>query len=183
MEYCIWLFYFFLVFNFALEFILILSLVLFSVCSHLVWDIMFDLLVLFFCSFLFLYLIWDIAVISLNLFLSYFLSCLPIYSPFGLGYCIHLAGLIFLLSPVLSSIWSGMLHPPRWACLDLVPGLGSQFIPPLVWDVVSASLVLSFSCLRSCLLGGLASQLIPHLVWDPMFLVLSPSWFLIWLGC
>ena len=54
-------------------------------------------------------------------------SCLPTCLPSWLGCCVRLPGLVFLLSPVLS------------------PNLS------LVWDAVSASLVLSCSCLRSCL--------------------------------
>ena len=77
--------------------------------------------------------------------------------PPWLGRCVRLAGLVSGLSP----IWSGMLCPPRWSCLSLVFGLVSQLVSHLVWDAVSASLVVSSSCLRSCL-----SQLVSHLVWD-----------------
>ena len=110
----------------------------------------------------------------------------PACLPSGLGCCVRLAGLVFLLSsvlspslspiwsgmlcpprwsclplvyglvsPSLSPIWSGMLCPPRWSCLSLVFGLVSQLVSHLVWDAVSASLVVSFSCLRPCLPSGL----------------------------
>ena len=97
-------------------------------------------------------------------------ACLPIWLPIclpsGLGCCVRLARLVFLLSavlsPVLSAILAGMLCPPRWA----VSGLVSQLVSHLVWDALSASLVLSFSCLWSCL---------------PAFVfVLSRSLFFIW---
>ena len=74
-------------------------------------------------------------------------SCFPPCLPSGLGCCVRLAGLVFLLSPVLSAILAGMLCPPRWA----VSGLVSQLVSHLLWDALSASLVLSFSCLWSCL--------------------------------
>ena len=75
-------------------------------------------------------------------------SCLPACLPSGLGCCVRLAGLVFLLSAVLSPVLSaGMPCPPRWA----VSGLVSQLVSHLVWDALSASLVLSFSCLWSCL--------------------------------
>ena len=70
------------------------------------------------------------------------LGCLRSCLPSGLGCCVRLAGLVFLLSAVLSA-----LCPPRWA----VSGLVSQLVSHLVWDALSASLVLSFSCLWSCL--------------------------------
>ena len=45
-------------------------------------------------------------------------SCLPACLPSGLGCCVRLLGLVFLLSPVLprslSPIWSGMLCLPSW---------------------------------------------------------------------
>ena len=74
-------------------------------------------------------------------------ACLRSCLPSGLGCCVRLAGLVFLLSavlsPVLSAILAGMPCPPRWAV--------SQLVSHLVWDALSASLVLSFSCLWSCL--------------------------------
>ena len=100
-------------------------------------------------------------------------------SLFCLVACLSSPGLVFflslVLSPSLSPIWSGMLCPPRWSCLSLlcglvsglvchlgrdamlcppcwaVSGLVSQLVSHLVWDALSASLVLSFSCLWSCL--------------------------------
>ena len=126
-------------------------------------------------------------------------------------------GLSPVLSPTLSPIWSLMLCPPRWSCLSLVCGLVSGLVCHLGWDAVSASLgclrfclplstslVLSFSCLWSCLpafvfvlsrslsfiwdvsappglvfflVSGLVSQLVSHLVFDAVSasLVLSFS--------
>ena len=96
---------------------------------------------------------WDAVSASLVLSFSCLRSCLP--SESGLGCCVRLPDFVFLLSPVLSPslspIWSGALCLPSW-------------------DAVSASLILSFSCLRSCLLAcvslvsGLLSQLVSHLV-------------------
>ena len=93
-------------------------------------------------------------------------SCLSLVSglvsklvPSGLGCCVRLAGLVFLLSPVLSPslshIWSGVLCPPLWSCH------------------------LSLSCLRSCLPACLISGLgccvrLAGLVFL-LSLVLSPS--------
>ncbi len=78
-------------------------------------------------------------------------ACLRSCLPSGLGCCVRLAGLVFLLSavlsPVLSAILAGMPCPPRWA----VSGLVSQLVSHLVWGALSASLGLSFSCLWSCL--------------------------------
>ena len=67
--------------------------------------------------------------------------CLPPCLPSGLGCCVRLAGLVFLLSAVLSAILAGMLCPPRWA----VSGLVSQLVSHLVWPglVFLLSLVLS----------------------------------------
>ena len=120
-------------------------------------------------------------------------SCLPPCLPSGLGCCVRLAGLVFLLSavlsPVLSAILAGMLCPPRWA----VSGLVSQLVSHLVWDALSASLVLSFSCLWSCLpafVFVLSRSL--SFIWDAvsappglvffLSLVLSPSLSPIWSG-
>ena len=90
---------------------------------------------------------WDAVSASLGCLRS----CLPACLPSGLGCCVCLAGLVFLLSavlsPVLSAILAGMPCPPRWA----VSGLVSQLVSHLVWDALSAFLVLSFSCLWSCL--------------------------------
>ena len=86
----------------------------------------------------------------------------------GLGCCVRLPSLVLLLSPNLSPILAGMLCPRLWSCLPLVSGLVSQLVsglgcrvrlPSLVsqlvshlgWGAASASLVSSFSCLRSCL--------------------------------
>ena len=120
-------------------------------------------------------------------------SCLPPCLPSGLGCCVRLAGLVFLLSaglsPVLSAILAGMLCPPRWA----VSGLVSQLVSYLVWDALSASLVLSFSCLWSCLpafVFVLSRSL--SFIWDAvsappglvffLSLVLSPSLSPTWSG-
>ena len=105
------------------------------------------------------------------------------------------------LSPNLSPIWLCLSPwlgcPPRWP----VSGLVSQLVSHLVWDALSASLVLSFSCLWSCLpafvfvlsrslsfiwdavsappwaclflVSGLVSQLVSHLVWDAVFAFLA----------
>ena len=112
-------------------------------------------------------------------------SCLPACLPSGLGCCVRLAGLVFLLSavlsPALSAILAGMPCPPRWAASGLV----SQLVSHLVWDAVSASLVLSFSCLRSCQpswlgccvrLAGLSPVLSPSLspIWSGM--LCPPPW-------
>ena len=87
-------------------------------------------------------------------------ACLRPCLPSGLGCCVRLAGLVFLLSPVLSAILAGMLCPPRWA----VSGLVSQLVSHLVWDALSASLVLSLVlspqllslfCLVACLSFGM----------------------------
>ena len=120
-------------------------------------------------------------------------SCLPPCLPSGLGCCVRLARLVFLLSavlsPVLSAILAGMLCPPRWA----VSGLVSQLVSHLVWDALSASLVLSFSCLWSCLPAFVfvlsrslsfiwnAVSAPPGLVFF-LSLVLSPSLSPIWSG-
>ena len=119
--------------------------------------------------------VWDAVSASLVLSCSCLRSCLPASWPpvwhaesvlscsylptcfqSWLGRCVRLPGLVLLLSPVLS------------------PNLS------LVWDAVSASLVLSCSCLRSCLPTclrsrmlrlppysrlALVSQLVSHLGW------------------
>ena len=120
-------------------------------------------------------------------------TCLRSCLPSGLGCCVRLAGLVFLLSavlsPVLSAILAGMPCPPRWA----VSGLVSQLVSHLVWDALSASLVLSFSCLWSCLpafVFVLSRSL--SFIWDAvsappglvffLSLVLSPSLSPIWSG-
>ena len=109
-------------------------------------------------------------------------SCLPACLPSGLGCCVRLAGLVFLLSavlsPALSAILAGMLCPPCWA----VSGLVSQLVSHLVWDAVSASLVLSFSCLRSCLRSCLPSWLGCCVRLAGLSPVLSPSLSPIWSG-
>ena len=124
--------------------------------SHLVWDAASASLALSFSclslvcglvSGLVCHLGWDAVSASLGCLRS----CLPACLPSGLGCCVCLAGLVFLLSavlsPVLSAILAGMPCPPRWA----VSGLVSQLVSHLVWDALSAFLVLSFSCLWSCL--------------------------------
>ena len=120
-------------------------------------------------------------------------TCLRSCLPSGLGCCVRLAGLVFLLSavlsPVLSAILAGMPCPPRWA----VSGLVSQLVSHLVWGALSASLVLSFSCLWSCLpafVFVLSRSL--SFIWDAvsappglvffLSLVLSPSLSPIWSG-
>ena len=115
-------------------------------------------------------------------------SCLPPCLPSGLGCCVRLAG-FFLLFSVLSAILAGMLCPPRWA----VAGLVSQLVSHLVWDALSASLVLCFSCLWSCLptLVFVLSRSLSF-IWDAvsappglvffLSLVLSPSLSPIWSG-
>ena len=110
-------------------------------------------------------------------------SCLPACLPSGLGCCVHLAGLVFLLSavlsPALSAILAGVLCPPCWA----VSGLVSQLVSHLVWDAVSASLVLSFSCLRSCLRSCLPPSWLGCCVrLSGLSPVLSPSLSPIWSG-
>ena len=113
-------------------------------------------------------------------------SCLPPCLPSGLGCCVRLAGLVFLLSAVLSPyclpswlgglspvlspslfpIWSGMLCPPPWSCLSLVSGLVSQLLSLFCLVACLSSgmlclppLGLSFSCLWSCLPACLPSGL------------------------
>ena len=131
-------------------------------------------------------------------------------SLFCLVACLSSPGLVFflslVLSPSLSPIWSGMLCPPRWSCLSLlcglvsglvchlgrdamlcppcwaVSGLFSQLVSHLVWDAVSASLVLSFSCLRSCLRSCLPSWLGCSVRIAGLSPVLSPSLSPIWSG-
>ena len=88
-----------------------------------------------------------------------------------------------VLNAVLSvSALAGMLCPPRWSCLSLVSGLVSH----LVWDAVSASPVVSFSCLRPCLPACLPSGLgCCFRLAGRVFLlspVLSPSLSPIWSG-
>ena len=106
--------------------------------------------------------------------------CLPICLPSGLGCCVRLARLVFLLcavlspvlsailagmlclspvlSPSLSPIWSGVLCPPPWSCLSLVSGLVSQLLSLFCLVACLSSgmlclplLGLSFSCLWPCL--------------------------------
>ena len=85
------------------------------------------------------HLVWDAVFASLVLSFSCLWSCLPACLISGLGCGVRLAGLVFLLSPVLSPslshkshIWSRMLCPPRWSCLSLVSGLVSQLVSYLV---------------------------------------------------
>ena len=120
--------------------------------------------------------VWD--AVSASLVLS--CSCLPTCHPSWLGCCVRVSVLSSsILSPVLSPnlspvwdavsapnlspIWAGALRPPPWSCLSLVSGLvsqlvsglgccvRSQLVSHLGWGAASASLVSSFSCLRSCL--------------------------------
>ena len=125
---------------------------------------------------------WD--AVSASLVVSF--SCLPSW----LGCCVRLAGLVFLLSPILA----GMLCPPRWSCLSLVAGLVSHLVCHLGWDAVSASLVLdavsaslvlSFSCLPPCLqpwlgccvrLAGLVFLLSPTLSPILAGMLCPPRW-------
>ena len=120
---------------------------------------------------------------ALGLSFSCLWSCLPACLPSGLGCCVHLAGLVFLLSavlsPALSGILAGALCPPCWAASGLV----SQLVSHLVWDAVSASLVLSFSCLRSCLRSCLPPSWLGCCVrLSGLSPVLSPSLSPIWSG-
>ena len=82
--------------------------------------------------------------------LNAFLVCPP-----WLGCRVRLAGLVFLLSPVLSPIWSGMLCPPVWVCFFLVSGLG------LGCRVRLLGLSPSPACLPSCLPAGLGCRVRP----------------------
>ena len=88
--------------------------------------------------------------------LNAFLVCPP-----WLGCCVRLAGLVFLLSPVLSPslspIWSGMLCPPVWVCFFFLS-------LALVWDAVSAFL----SCLRAQLVSQPSSSPISSSSWSGM---------------
>ena len=122
-------------------------------------------------------------------------SCLVFQLISGLGCCVPppwsclalVSGLVsqcvFLSKSLVSSfscLWSclptclrsGMLCPPPWSCLALVSGLA--MLLSVVWDAVSASLVLScscllvshlgwgaaLSCLRSCLTTSLRSGML-----------------------
>ena len=92
-----------------------------------------------------------------------------------------------VLNAVLSvSALAGMLCLPRWSCLSLVSGLVFQLVSHLVWDAVSASPVVSFSCLRPCLPACLPSGLgCCFRLAGRVFLlspVLSPSLSPIWSG-
>ncbi len=106
----------------------------------------------------------------------------PACLPSGLGCCVRLAGLVFLLSsvlsPSLSPIWSGMLCPPRWSCLPLVYGLVSPSLSP-IWSGMLCPP--RWSCL------SLVFGLVSHLVWvaGRVFLlspVLCPSLSSSWSG-
>ena len=92
---------------------------------------------------------WD--AVSASLVLA--CSCLPTCLPSWLGCCVRLPGLVFLLSPVLSPNLSPVWDAASVSLVSssLVSGLVSQLVSHLGWDAVSASLVSSFSCLRSCL--------------------------------
>ena len=133
---------------------------------------------------------WDVVSASLVVSFSCLRSCLPACLASGLGCCVRLAGRVFLLSlvfsPSVSHIWSGMLFPPRWSCLSLVSGLVSQLVSHLVWDAVSASLVVSFSCLRSflpaCLPSGLGCCVCRAGLVFLLSSVLSPGLSPIWSG-
>ena len=163
--------------------------------SHLVWDTVAALLGLSF-SFLGSCLpacrrsAWDAvsAFLVLSLSFSCLRSCLSACLPSGLGCCVRLTGLVFLLSPVLPQ----MLCPPAWACLSLLFGLVSQILRPPPWYcflVCQLYLLLSFvlspqlspissgmlcSPPRACLflVSGLVSRLSP--IWSGV--LCSPPW-------
>ena len=128
-------------------------------------------------------------------------SCLSLVSglvsqlaPCGLGCCVHLSGLVFLLSPV---IWSGMLCRPRWSCLSLVSQLvpsglgccvrlGLVFLPRQFAVEVLHAFLVCLPCLECCarragLVFLLSPAWSPHLVfqlvWDAVsgFLASLPA--------
>ena len=107
------------------------------------------------------HLVWDAVSASLVLSFSCLRSCLRSCLPSWLGCCVRLAGLSPVLSPSLSLIWSGMLCPPPWSCLSLVPGLVSQLlslfclVACLSSGCVCPPWACLFSCLWSCLPSGL----------------------------
>ena len=112
-----------------------------------------------------------------------FCSCFPTCLPSGLGCCVRLPGLVFLLSPgcCVRLPWSrlflvscrvfqlisglGCCVPPPWSCLALVSGLVSQCV------FLSKSLVSSFSCLWSCLPTCLRSGMLCLPPWSCLALV------------
>ena len=111
-------------------------------------------------------------------------SRLPLVSSFvsGLGCCVRLPSLVLLLPPNLSPILAGVLRPPPWSRLSLVSGLvglvsqlvsGLAMLLSVVWDAVSDSLVLSCSCLPTCLPSGLGCCALLSLVLSPNK---SPVW-------
>ena len=96
----------------------------------------------------------------------------------GLGCCVRLSSLVLLLSPNLSPILAGMLCPRLCLVFLLSPVLSPNL--SLVWDAVSASLVSSSSCLRSCLPSWLRCCVgLPGLVFL-LSLVLSPNLSPVW---
>ena len=129
--------------------------------SWLVWDAVSTSLVLSLLSSVLspsLSPIWCAVSASLGLPFFYLPSCLPACLPSGLGCCVRLPGLVFLLSPVLS---------PSLSHLD--------------WDAAFASLVLSllFPVLSppSSLLSGVRAFLVCLVGLPPFFSpILSSSW-------
>ena len=85
----------------------------------------------------------------------------PKLAPSGLGSCVRLAGLVFLLSPdlspSLSPVLARILCPPRWSCLSRVSGLASQACP--IWSGILCPPC--WSCLS--LVSRLVSQLVSRL--------------------
>ena len=75
---------------------------------------------------------------------------------------------LFLVSQLV--LQPGMLCPPPWSCLCLV----SHLVSILGWSVVSPSLVLFFSCLRSCLTSGFACGLVCCVRLPGLVFLLSP---------
>ena len=79
-------------------------------------------------------------------------SCLALVSSF-VSQCVFLSKSLVssfscLWSCLPTCLRSGMLRPPPWSCLALVSGLA--MLLSVVWDAVSASLVLSCSWFCKC---------------------------------
>ena len=89
-------------------------------------------------------------------------SCLPICLPSGfVSQFFPKQFTVGALNAVLSvSALAGMPCPRLWSRLPLVSGLVSQLVSHLGWGAASASLVSSFSCLRSCLPTCLRSRVL-----------------------
>ena len=121
---------------------------------------------------------WDAVSASLVSSFSCLRSCLPTCLRSGMLRPCPWSRLLLspVLSPNLSPILAGMLCPPPWSRLPLVSGLVSQLVSHLGWDAVSASLVSSFSCLRSCLPTCLRSGMLRPSPWPRLLLspVLAP---------